>query len=577
MDSLVAMSTGVAFVYSTYGLLSDSIHHVYFESAVVIITLILLGRFLEERAKQRTRSAIKGLISLRPDEVTAIRNGEEIKVKIDDVLLGDLIVIKPGESIPVDGKVKKGKSYIDESMITGEPIPVSKSKGDQVFAGTINQKGSLRILAQKIGSETLLSRIIQLVEEAQGSKPEVHKKVDRIASVFVPSVIIIAAAVFSYWKFIAPEIYDSLAVTTLITVLIIACPCALGLATPTALMVGIGKGAKHGILIKDAQALETAHETHIIILDKTGTITEGRPVVQEIHWVDQSSIESLAPILYGLESNSEHPLASSVTSHLGNQESTEISNFTSVTGKGVTGSVDGTEYRIGNPALLADSKIELSQELEDLSNEWKSKAQTVFYFADDSEVLAVIGIRDKVKETSKEAIQSFKKLGVEVVMLTGDNEGTAAAICEEVGIHKFESSLLPEDKGSYIKNLQDQGKIVAMVGDGINDAQALAISDVGIAMGSGSDIAMDNAGITLMYSDLNQVVKALQLSKATISTINQNLFWAFFYNIIAIPVAAGVLFPSTGFLLNPMIAGGAMSLSSISVLLNSLRLQQKKL
>jgi len=586
MDTLVALSTGVAFtfslfntVYPHYFLSKGVTPHVYYESAVVIITLILLGRFFEERAKSKTSSAIKKLIGLKPKQVVAIRNGEEQTIFYDEIMKGELIVLKPGDKVPVDGKVKKGASFIDESMISGEPIPVSKTKGDEVFAGTINQKGGLRIIAKKVGNETLLSQIIKLVEQAQASKPAIQKLADKIASIFVPIVIGISIVSFIIWYFFGPDPAFSHAILILITVLIIACPCALGLATPTALMVGIGKGAQQGILIKDAQSLETAYKIDTLILDKTGTITEGKPKVTNIVWGNNSNKEQLSSVLLAIESQSEHPIAEAIVVYL-KEESVPIiqtSSFESVTGMGAKSEVNGVIYSAGNEKLMKENNITIPDNLFQTAQNLKSEAKTVVYFSENNKVEAIIAVADQVKENASEAILKIKQMGIAIYMLTGDNEETASVIAKKVGIKHFKANVMPADKGNFVKELQQQGKVVAMAGDGINDSHALAQSDVGIAMGSGTDIAIESASITLMNSDLKQISKAIQLSKATMQTIKQNLFWAFIYNVIAIPIAAGVLYPMFGFLLNPMIAGAAMSMSSISVLTNSLRLKKRSI
>ncbi len=586
MDTLVALSTGVAFtfsvfntVYPQYFLNQGVTPHVYFESAVIIITLILLGRYFEEQAKSKTSSAIKKLMGLKPKLVTAIRNGEEQIISFDEILMGELIILKPGDKVPVDGKVKKGESFIDESMISGEPIPVLKVKGDKVLAGTINQKGSLRILANKIGNQTLLSQIIKLVEHAQASKPAIQKLADKIAGIFVPIVIGISIVTFIIWYNFGPEPSFTYALLTLITVLIIACPCALGLATPTALMVGIGKGAQQGILIKDAQALETAYKIDTLILDKTGTITEGKPEVTDIFWAKNSDTSQLSKILLAIESLSEHPIAEAIVQHFKKEgiPNLEIESFESITGLGAKAEAEGVLYHAGNERLILANDIIIPGNLSQRAESLKSEAKTVVYFSDDKEVKAIIAIADQVKINAVEAIRQIQQMGITIHMLTGDNEQTAAVIANKVGITHFRANVMPADKGNFVKELQDQGKIVAMAGDGINDSHALAQSDVGIAMGSGTDIAMESASITLMHSDLKQIAKAIKLSKATMKTIRQNLFWAFIYNLVAIPIAAGALYPAFGFLLNPMIAGAAMSMSSISVLTNSLRLKKQSI
>lgn len=586
MDTLVALSTSIAFLFSLFNtifphyLMSQGLMaHVYYESAVIIITLILLGRFLEERAKRKTSSAIKKLMGLKPKQVTVIRNGAEEIISYDEILKGELIVLKPGDKVPVDGNIRKGESFIDESMITGEPIPVEKAKGDAVFAGTINQRGSLRIIAVKVGNETLLSQIIKLVEQAQASKPAIQKMADKIAGIFVPIVMGIAILAFIIWYSIGPEPSFTYATLTLITVLIIACPCALGLATPTALMVGIGKGAEQGILIKDAQALETAFKIDALILDKTGTITEGKPKVTDVIWADESKAEQFSELILSIEEQSEHPIGEAITTYLKEQNITPVltDTFESITGMGAKAEINGELYLVGNDSLLKEYGIEISSTLIEKADSLKSEAKTVVFFCTKKQVEAIIAVADKIKTSSVDAIKQIREMGIDVYMLTGDNLQTASVIANKVGITHFKGNVMPADKGNFVKKLQEQGKVVAMAGDGINDSHALAQADVGIAMASGSDIAMESAGITLIHSDLKQVAKAILLSKATMRTIHQNLFWAFIYNIIAIPIAAGILYPVWGFLLNPMIAGAAMSMSSISVLTNSLRLKNKKI
>jgi len=586
MDTLVALSTGTAFVFSVFNtvypqyFLSRGVTpHVYYESAVIIITLILFGRYLEEKAKSKTSSAIKKLMGLKPKEVVVIRNGEERTIPYNEIVKGDLIIIKPGDKVPVDGTVKKGESFIDESMISGEPIPLSKTKGDDVFAGTINQKGALRIIAKKVGSETLLSQIIKLVEQAQASKPTIQKLVDKVAGIFVPIVIGLAILTFIVWYIIGPEPSFTYALLTLITVLIIACPCALGLATPTALMVGIGKGAQQGILIKDAQSLETAFKIDILILDKTGTITQGKPKVTDLIWAEDVDIIELSQVLLAIESQSEHPIAEAIVQHLKKEGTQTIhtESFESITGLGAKTSFQQISYMAGNEKLMLANGVDIPKKLSLQAEALKKAAKTVVYFSVGNKVEAVIAIADQVKDSARAAIKQIHEMGINIYMLTGDNEQTASAIASQVGIENFRANVMPANKGNFVKELQANGKIVAMAGDGINDSHALAQSDVGIAMGSGTDIAMESAGITLMQSDLKQIAKAIKLSKATMHTIRQNLFWAFIYNLIAIPVAAGILYPFNGFLLNPMIAGAAMSMSSISVLINSLRLGRRSI
>ncbi|HUC82341.1 MAG TPA: heavy metal translocating P-type ATPase [Flavisolibacter sp.] len=584
MDTLVALSTGIAYVFSVFNTLnpqfwhSRGIHpHVYFEAAAVVIAFILLGKLLEERAKASTSSAIKKLIGLQPNTVTVVHGrGHQMEMPIEKVQVGDILLIKPGERIAVDGEVSSGSSFVDESMISGEPVPVEKVSGSKVFAGTINQKGSFQYKAEKVGSDTLLAHIIKMVQEAQGSKAPVQKLVDKIAGVFVPVVIVIAVLSFAAWMVLGGENGLTQGLLALVTVLVIACPCALGLATPTAIMVGVGKGAEAGILIKDAEALETAHKVNAIVLDKTGTITDGKPEVTDVLWLNETP--QAKAVLYSLEAASEHPLAEAIVNYLkGNGQNTCVSDVQSVTGAGITGQANGETYYAGTAKLLREAGITIDEKSRSWSDNKRSEAKTVIFFADQKAILAVVAIADKIKASSKEAVAKLKNLGIEVFMFTGDNQQTATAIAKEVGITHFKAEAMPQDKYDFVKSLQQKGKVVAMVGDGINDSQALAQADVSIAMGKGSDIAMDVAKMTLMTSDLSRIPAALRLSKATVRTIKQNLFWAFIYNLIGIPIAAGLLYPINGFLLNPMIAGAAMALSSVSVVSNSLRLKWQKL
>ncbi len=582
MDTLVALSTGVAYVFSVFNTVYPQFWftrglepHVYFEAAGVVIAFILLGRLLEEKAKGNTSTAIKKLMGLQPKFVTVIdEEGGHLQISIDAVQIGAMILVKPGEKIAVDGIVLNGQSYVDESMLSGEPIPVLKIEGEKVYGGTINQKGSFEFKAEKVGSATLLSQIIKMVQEAQGSKAPVQKLVDKIAAVFVPVVLGIAVVSFLIWTIFGGENGFTHGLMALVTVLVIACPCALGLATPTAIMVGVGKGAENGILIKDAESLELAQKINAVILDKTGTITEGKPSVTNTFWI--SDDENLKVILSSIEQQSEHPLADAVVNYLEVKEKVTLSDFESITGKGVKAHALGEYYFIGTKKLLLEQQITFDESLNQKADEWSSQAQTVIWFANSKNVLAILAISDLVKSTSKTAITQLKAKGIEVYMLTGDNAGTAHAVAEFVGIDQFQAEVLPEQKADFVKKLQSEGKIVAMVGDGINDSTALAQADVSIAMGKGSAIAMDVAKITLISSDLQKIPAAIKLSKQTVSTIRQNLFWAFVYNLIGIPIAAGLLYPFNGFLLNPMLAGAAMALSSVSVVSNSLRLKWKK-
>ena len=584
MDTLVALSTGIAYLFSVFNTLnpdfwhSRGLHaHVYFEAAGVVIAFILLGKLLEERAKASTSSAIKKLMGLQPKTVTVVHEGGHImELPIEQVKVNDVLLVKPGEKIPVDGIVEKGGSYVDESMISGEPVPVAKQAGARVYAGTINQKGSFQFKAEKVGGETLLAHIIKMVQEAQGSKAPVQKLVDKIAGVFVPIVIGIAILSFIAWVTLGGDNGVTQGLLALVTVLVIACPCALGLATPTAIMVGVGKGAEHGILIKDAESLELAHKINAIVLDKTGTITEGKPQVTDVLWINESNEH--INILYSMEQASEHPLAEAITNYLAGQAAlVEVTNIHSITGAGISSAHKADTYYAGTYKLLQQHGISLTGTVKEWSAQKRTQANTVIFFANQHEVLAAVAIADQVKESSKEAIAELKALGIEVYLFTGDNQQTAATVANQVGISQFKAEALPQDKADFVKQLQTQGYVVGMVGDGINDSHALAQADVSIAMARGSDIAMDVAKMTLMTSDLARIPAALRLSKQTVRTIRQNLFWAFVYNIIGIPVAAGLLYPVSGFMLDPMIAGAAMALSSVSVVSNSLRLKFSKL
>lgn len=587
MDTLVALSTGIAFIFSLFNTLfpefwhNRGIHpHVYYEAATVIITFISLGKLLEEKAKSNTSSAIKKLMGLQPKTLKAIINGEEQEIPIASVQKGYTIVVRPGEKIPVDGTVLSGSSNVDESMITGEPVPVAKTKGEKVFAGTVNQKGSFQFEAEKVGGETLLSQIIKMVQEAQGSKAPVQKLVDKIAGIFVPVVMAISIVTFVVWMFVGGDDAFTHALLTSVAVLVIACPCALGLATPTAIMVGVGKGAENNILIKDAESLELGHKVNAVVLDKTGTITEGKPTVTNLFWTEKAHEAYHAGVLLALENQSEHPLADAVVKKLKEEgvQSEELKDFDSITGKGVKATDNaGKTYYIGNNKLMRENQVNIPESTWQKASEWQEDAKTVVFFSDDQEVLAVLAIADKIKATSKSAIEKLKKNGVEVYMLTGDNNQTARAVAQQVGLTDFKGEVLPSDKADFVKELQSKGKIVAMVGDGINDSHALAQADVSIAMGHGSDIAMDVAKMTLITSDLESIPKALKLSTRTVKGIRQNLFWAFIYNVIGIPIAAGLLYPVNGFLLDPMIAGMAMAFSSVSVVANSLRLKTTKI
>lgn len=587
MDTLVALSTGIAFLFSAFNTVypeffhSRGLHaHVYFEAAAVVVAFILLGKMLEEKAKSNTSSAIKKLIGLQPKTVTIVHEGgHEMEVPVSQVKVGDHILVKPGNKIPVDGEVFSGASFVDESMISGEPVPVEKVKGAKVFAGTVNQKGSFVFTAEKIGSDTVLAHIIRMVQDAQGSKAPVQKLVDKIAGVFVPIVIAISIVSLIAWIILGGANGITQGLLAMVTVLVIACPCALGLATPTAIMVGVGKGAENGILIKDAESLELAHKINAIILDKTGTITEGRPEVTDVVWNENVNKARLSSILMGIESRSEHPLAEAVVRKLKleNIQAATLVDFDSITGKGVQASADNITYLVGNRKLLQEKNVTIPAIMLKQAERLQKEAKTVIYFAAGNELAAVLAIADRIKDNSPKAVKSLQEHGIEVYMLTGDNAQTARAVAEKVGIRNYKAETLPSDKAAFIKELQSQGKVVAMVGDGINDSHALAQADVSIAMGKGSDIAIDVAKMTLISSDLQQIPRAIRLSTLTVRTIKQNLFWAFIYNLIGIPIAAGLLYPFFGFLLNPMIAGAAMALSSVSVVGNSLRLKARRL
>lgn len=582
MDTLVALSTGVAYTFSVFNTLfpqfwhQRGLHaHVYFEAAAVIIAFILLGRFLEEKAKAGTSSAIKKLMGLQPSTVTVVNpDGSFDETAIENVEPGNIIVVRPGGRIAVDGTVTEGNSWVDESMLSGEPLPVLKKENDRVFSGTINQKGSFRFKAEQVGGDTMLSHIIRMVQDAQGSKAPVQKLVDKIAGIFVPVVIMIALAAFVIWNLLGGEEAFTQGLLALITVLVIACPCALGLATPTAIMVGVGKAAEKGILIKDAESLEISRKVNVVVLDKTGTVTEGKPKVTNEFWTDEAP--QLKHILFSIEKLSEHPLAEAVVNHLQGHSNLKIADFESITGMGARAVVDGETYTIGNKRLIRENNISFDGEVSEKVRQWALEAKTVIWFARRGKTVAVLAVSDPIKETSRGAVAALQNAGIEVYMLTGDQETTAEAIATQAGISHFRAGVLPAEKENFVKELQQQGKIVAMVGDGINDSSALARADVSIAMGKGSDIAMDVATMTIISSDLGKIPEAIRLSQATVRTIRENLFWAFFYNLIAIPVAAGILYPINGFLLNPMMAGAAMALSSVSVVSNSLRLKWKK-
>ncbi|GHV40938.1 copper-translocating P-type ATPase [Bacteroidia bacterium] len=586
MDTLVALSTGTAYLFSVFNTLYPSFWtskglepHVYFEVSGVVIAFVLLGRYLEDKAKKGTATAIKQLIGLQPKTATVVKNGQFAETPIKEIQTGDEIVVKPGEKIAVDGKIVKGNSFIDESMISGEPLPVEKGEGKKVFAGTINQTGSFHFVAEKVGKNTLLGQIIKMVQEAQGSQAPIQKTVDKISGIFIPVIGMIAIITFFAWFFLSESNGFTQGLLSMVTVLVIACPCALGLATPTAIMVGIGKGAANGILIKGAEALEKARKVTAIVLDKTGTITEGKPHVTTIKWFTEVTPE-IKNILYSIESYSEHPLADAIKAHL-NDEAQLYKEVTTTTipGRGILGEIKGEKYFIGNIKMLEEQGIIFKQEEKEWIEKEADNSNSIALFAGTTSLLATIAIADTIKPTSLEAIEKMKSQELKVYMLTGDGKRSANLIAKQAGIKEdhVKASVLPAQKAEFIKELKDKGEIVAMVGDGINDSGALATADVSVAMDKGSDIAMDVAQITIISSDLNKLPQAISLSKATVRTIRQNLFWAFIYNIIGVPIAAGILYPVNGFLLNPMIAGAAMALSSVSVVTNSLLLKTKKI
>lgn len=586
MDTLVALSSGIAFLFSAFTTLFPSfwhargLHaHVYYEAADFIIGFISLGKLIEERAKSRTSFSLKKLMGLQPKTVRIIQGNDEAEVPVASIQVGDIIVVRPGERIAVDGTVRVGESYVDESMISGEPVAVLRKAGDSVFAGTVNQKGSFRFEARKVGHDTLLAQIVRNVQEAQGSKAPVQKLVDRIAGIFVPVVVGIAVLTFIVWMVAGGANAFIHALLASVTVLVIACPCALGLATPMAIMVGIGKGAENGVLIRDAESLEQGNRVTAVVLDKTGTITEGKPVVTAVQWGGGEPGVILPGILLGLEQRSEHPLAGAVAGYLHESQIRELApdRFESITGRGVTGVVNGKVYYAGSQSLLHERGIVIPGALSDQAQRWQAGGATVIYFADASAVLAVLAVEDRIRETSAAAIETLQRRGITVYMLTGDNADTARAVAQKVGLQHYSGGVLPTDKAEFVKRLQKAGEVVAMVGDGINDSEALAQADVSMAMGKGSDLAMDVAKMTLMTSDLQAIPKAFRLSALAVRGIRQNLFLAFIYNTIGIPVAAGVLYPVNGFLLDPMIASAAMALSSLSVVANSLRLRRSSL
>jgi Cu+-exporting ATPase len=584
MDTLIAVGTGAAFLYSlaatvvpgfftSRGLMPE----VYYDTTATIIALILLGKVLELRAKTQTSAAMRSLIGLQAKTARVVRpDGAEVDVPIEQVQLGDLVVVRPGEKVATDGLITEGSSVLDEAMLTGESLPVQKQAGDPVFGATLNKTGSFRFQVTKVGADTMLSQIVKLVEDAQGSRAPIQRLADKVSAIFVPTVVVIAILTFVLWFDLAPAgTRLPLAFVNLVAVLIIACPCALGLATPTAIMVSTGKGAEHGVLIRNAEALEKAYQVNTVLLDKTGTITRGEPAVTDFWTLPGQEAGQLLQVVAAVERQSEHPLAEAVVRHAEAQGAASLTatGFRAVEGKGAAATVSGQAVLIGNRRLLADESVSLSPDLIAQAEQLLNQAKTVLYIAVAGQAVGLVGVADTVRDTSAAAIKKLQALGIEVVMMTGDNGETAAQVAGQVGITRYFAEVLPADKAGKVKELQAEGRTVAMVGDGINDAPALAQADIGLAIGSGTDVAMEAAGITLMRSDLNGVVTAIELSRQTIRTIKQNLFFAFIYNTLGIPVAAGLLYPFFGILLSPMLAAGAMALSSVSVLTNSLRLR----
>ena len=588
MDTLIGIGTSVAFLYSFIITAFEeplrqyvNVEYTYYDVTIIVIAFITLGKYLEARAKVKTGDAIEKLLNLQAKTAIVIREGKEQEVSINEVVHNDLIVVKPGERIPVDGTVTDGSSFIDESMITGEPMPIEKNIGDTVVAGTINTTGSFVFKATKVGSETLLAHIIKMVEEAQGSRAPIQALADKISAVFVPIVLVLAFVTLGAWLlFGIPSLGFpsslSYGLTSLVGILVIACPCALGLATPTAIIVGVGKGAREGILIKDAATLEKLHKVNIVVVDKTGTITKGKPELVHIQNVSKLSDEKIISILASLESKSEHPIAYAIAEYAKTNDISilPVSGFEIIKGKGLKATIEGTEYFAGNTKLVSD--LGLSFDLGKIEAE-TMQGKTPIIFTTKSEVLGVVMVADAIKPEAIEAVKNLHKLGIKTIMLTGDHKNTALAIAKEVGIDDVVSEVLPDDKLNKIKELQSQGLVVAMAGDGINDAPALAQADIGIAMGTGTDVAIETAGITLLHGDISKLVKAIRLSKFTMRGIKQNLFWAFIYNIVGIPLAGGLFYPIFGWLLSPVFAGLAMAFSSVSVVGNSLRLKTKKI
>lgn len=590
MFTLIAIGVGAAYLYSLFvvlfpGLLPDDLKvdghaEVYFEAAAVIVTLVLLGQVLELRARRRTGSAIRELLSLAPPTARVVRDGQEVEVDLEEVQSGDTLRVRPGEKIPVDGKLIEGSSRVDEAMITGEPVPVQKQPGDQIIGGTVNQTGSFLMEAEKVGEDTVLSQIVNMVADAQRSRAPIQKIADTVSGYFVPAVVVIAIVTFIVWAVLGPkEPALAWALVNAVAVLIIACPCALGLATPISIMVGVGRGAQEGVLIKDAEVLETLEKVDTVVVDKTGTLTQGRPKLTECIPVKSGSEDELLRMAASLEQQSEHPLAHAIVegAREGNLELSPVNDFDSITGGGVRGSVDGTKVLIGNRPLLEKNGASNFSVLDERAVELQRQGRTVMYVALDGVFAGLIAVSDPIKESTHEAVKAFHDLGLRIIMLTGDNENTARSVAEQLGIDEFEAGVSPEDKHERIEAWKSEGHIVAMAGDGINDAPALAAANVGVAMGTGTDIAIESSGVTLVKGDLRGIVKAVTLSRHTMRNIRQNLFFAFIYNALGVPVAAGVLYPFFGLLLNPMIAAAAMSFSSVSVIGNALRLRTIRL
>ena len=582
MNTLIAVGTSAAYIYSTIVTFFPEIYqtrglgvNVYYDTSAMIITLILLGKLLEAIAKGHTSTAIKRLMGLQPKTARVVRNGQELDIPVEEVCAGDWVIVRPGEKIAVDGIVREGRSAVDESMLTGESIPVEKDPGDSVMGGTINKTGSFKFEATKVGKETALAQIIKLVEEAQGSKAPIQRLADRVASIFVPAVILIALGTFGVWMIFGPKPAFTLALLNFVAVLIIACPCALGLATPTAIMVGTGRGAENGILIKGGESLETIHRVNTILFDKTGTLTEGKPMVTDVVVGDGFQEDEILLWAASVEKGSEHPLGEAMV-HAAEEKKIQLVSvkaFEAIPGEGVKANLGDQFILLGNFKLMEENGVEfdgLRGQVERLANEGK----TPMIVAKNHSAAGIVAVADTLKPNSREAVEALQRMGLEVIMITGDNEKTGKAIASQIGIQRVLAEVLPWEKSAQVKKLQEKGKVVAMVGDGINDAPALAQADVGIAIGTGTDVAIESSDITLITGDLRAVVAAIQLSKRTIRTIKQNLFWAFIYNILGIPIAAGILYPFWGILLNPMIASAAMAMSSVSVVSNSLRLRR---